>query len=150
MCTCGIQLTYMWAHSMQCSRQPLNITSFWHASRHICGPASGVHPTAMKYTMLWACQPTYIVPPLQALQQQPWNITSPQASNRHICGPAPRRSSKGPYTNMYIKYHSYLQGDYYIAYYIILIIGTNITLYHKLINCLYTIPINQKVTIDMF
>src|SRR5882724_209041 len=42
--------------------------------------------------------------------------------------------------------HSYLQGDYYIAYYIILIIGTNHTLYHKLIHCLYTIPINQKVT----
>src|SRR5882724_3993432 len=42
--------------------------------------------------------------------------------------------------------HSYLQGDYYIAYYIILIIGTNHTLYHQLIHCLYTIPINQKVT----
>ena len=46
------------------------------------------------------------------------------------------------------KTHSYLQGDYYIAYNIILFIGTNYTLYHQLIHCLYTIQINQKVTME--
>src|SRR5882724_6160335 len=40
----------------------------------------------------------------------------------------------------------YLQGDYYIAYHIILFIGTNYTPYHQLIHCLYSIQINQRVT----
>ena len=44
------------------------------------------------------------------------------------------------------KTHSYLKGDYHIAYHIILFIGTNYTLYHQLTHCLYTIQVNQKVT----
>src|SRR5882724_1636164 len=44
------------------------------------------------------------------------------------------------------KTHTCLQGDYYIAYHIILFISTNYTLYHQLIHCLYTIQINQNVT----
>ena len=115
--------TYMWARSKWCSRHPWNIT------------------------MLWACQPTYIVPRSKHCSQQPWNITSPQACQQTYMWACSKEVIQGSHTLICISNtHSYLQGDYYIAYYIILIIGTNHTLYHKLIHCLYTIPINQKVT----
>jgi len=60
-----------------------------------------------------------------------------------------RRSSKDPiHSYVYQRLiHTSKETTTYIAYHIILFIGTNYTLYHQLIHCL-TIQINQKVTME--